>query len=189
MSIEVVFMIKKISIPKGVEISVDGKRVAVKGQKGEIIKDFSNPSMNKYFKIEKSGDEITVSTDDESRKVKAMVGTIKAVIDGMIKGVMKGYECTLKIHFVHFPITVEAKDGSGGVEVSVKNFLGEKKPRKAILKGVKVKIAGDTITITGIDKEKVGQAAARLEQISRIRKKDRRIFNDGIFMSRVRLMD
>jgi large subunit ribosomal protein L6 len=182
-----VFMMKKYKVPEGVEVRIEGKRVEVKGKKGEVSKDFGNPAFNRCLKIEKVGDEITISTEDERRKIKAMVGTIRAVVESMAKGVANGYECGLKIHFVHFPVTVDAKDGPKGVEVAVKNFLGEKKPRKAVLKGVKVKVAGDTITVSGADKEKVGQAAARLEQITKIRGKDRRIFNDGIFMSEVRL--
>ncbi len=174
-------MQRKIKIPEGVEVRIEGKKVFVKGQKGEIARNFSNPAFNRHIIMAKDGSEITISSDDERRKIKAMVGTINALLNKMITGVTRGYKYTLKIYFVHFPVSVESKEMPAGIDVSVKNFLGEKKPRKALLRGVKMKVAGDIITLTGVDSEKVGQAAARLEQITKVRKKDRRIFNDGIF--------
>lgn len=70
-----------------------------------------------------------------------------------------------------------------GSTVSIKNFLGEKVPRKARLsKDIKVQIQGDIIVVTGLDKEKVGQGAATIEQTTRITNKDRRIFQDGCFI-------
>ena len=67
--------------------------------------------------------------------------------------------------------------------VMIKNFLGEKVPRKArILDGVKVQVQGDIILVNGLDKEKVGQTAATIEQTTRITNKDRRIFQDGCYI-------
>ena len=68
-------------------------------------------------------------------------------------------------------------------EIVVKNFLGEKIPRRAlILPGVKVRLDKDIITLESSDKEKAGQTAANIESSTRITDKDRRVFMDGIWM-------
>ena len=87
----------------------------------------------------------------------------------------------------HLSEEIEIPDG---VDVSldnnkliIKNFFGEKVPRKAkILEGVDVKIEGDIITVTGVDKEKVGQTSANMEKSTRITNRDRRVFMDGIYI-------
>lgn len=177
-------MIKKVTIPSGIEIKIDGKVVSVKGPKGEIKKDFGNPAFNRFISMKAGSGEMEITSTDDGRKIKAMVGTIAAIVGKAITGVTKGYKYTLKIYFVHFPITVDAKKIEGKTEITVKNFLGERKPRKAVLRNVDVKVSGDSITVSGIDLEKVGQAAARIEQITRISRKDRRIFNDSILISK-----
>ena len=79
----------------------------------------------------------------------------------------------------HFPINVAVK----GNNVEINNFLGEKLPRIArILPGVKVEIKGKDVFVRGSDKEAVGQTAANIEAQSRVSNKDRRVFQDGIFL-------
>ena len=68
-------------------------------------------------------------------------------------------------------------------ELIINNFLGERKPRSArILPGAKVEIGKDEVSITGIDKEQVGQTMANIEQATKVRGFDIRIFQDGIYL-------
>lgn len=70
-----------------------------------------------------------------------------------------------------------------GSKLSVKNFLGEKIPRiTEIPQGVAVKIEGDKITVTSIDTELGGRTSSNIEQLTRIARRDRRIFQDGIYI-------
>ena len=85
----------------------------------------------------------------------------------------------MKVVYSHFPIQLkEASD-----ELIINNFLGERKSRSAkILPGAKVEIGKDEVTITGIDKEQVGQTMANIEQATRVHGFDIRIFQDGIYL-------
>jgi large subunit ribosomal protein L6 len=105
--------------------------------------------------------------------------TIAAHLKNMFKGVVEGYNAKVKVLSGHFPIT-PAVEGS---VVSVKNFLGEKTPRKVTMPaGVKVVLQGDTFVVDGADREIVAQAAAKIENMTRITDKDRRVFQDGCYI-------
>jgi len=97
----------------------------------------------------------------------------------MITGVTKGYTYKLKIVFSHFPITVKVQDKA----VLIENFTGERRARSAkILGDVKVKIEPDDIIVQGATLEDVSQTAANIEQVTRVTKKDPRVFLDGIYV-------
>ena len=97
----------------------------------------------------------------------------------MITGVTKGYQYKLKIVFSHFPISVKLQDKS----VLIENFTGERRPRRIKLIGnVKVKIEPDDIVVEGANLEEVSQTAANIEQATRVRNKDPRVFLDGIYV-------
>ncbi len=170
---------RTVEIPQGVDVNVDGFKVSVSGSRGRIEKDFTSPLFRNNIKISKDGGKVTVSYDNKKRRIKSMAGTIESLINTMVAGVTKGYAYKLKIVFMHFPMTVKVS----GREVLVQNFLGEKSVRKAeILRDVKVEIKDDEITVTGYNKEDVGQTAANIERATKISARDRRVFQDGIFL-------
>jgi large subunit ribosomal protein L6 len=167
---------EEIKIPDGVQVTVEGKNVHVKGQKGSMSKLLSHPKID----LAVHGNIVQVScSQSPRRKEKALIGTYKAHIRNMMKGVTQGYECTMKTVFSHFPI----KNSVEGTHLVIQNFLGERFPRKAdILENVKIEIKGEFLTITSIDKEKVGQTAANIERATKVKNKDIRVFQDGIYI-------
>lgn len=168
---------KEISIPSGVEVSVNGYIVKMKGPKGEITRDLSNPRLV----IQKKDNSILVSSpiQKQTKKDKMFINTCVAHINNIIKGVINGYEAKMKICSGHFPMSV-AVDNKMFV---VKNFLGEKVPRKVdLLEGVIVKVDGDIVKINGCDKEMVGLSASKIEKLCAIRGRDLRTFQDGIWL-------
>jgi len=166
---------RTISVPEGVVISLDGKKVTVRGARATLSRDFSHASVS----LETDGKTVRVWAQWPRKKEASLVGTIESHIKNMITGVTQGYTYKLKIVFSHFPITVKVQDGA----VVVENFTGERRPRKAkILGDVKVKIETDDIIVQGSALEDVSQTAANIEMVTRVTNKDPRVFLDGIYV-------
>ena len=168
--------IREIQIPEDVEVNIEGAKIHVKGPKGELERKLSHPKIL----IEKKDGKIEVKCELPRKKEKALVGTFTAHIQNMIKGVKEGFVYKMKILYSHFPIKVSVK----GDEVIIENFLGETHPRKAKIFGnVKATVKGDEIILEGINREEVGQTAANIEHATRVRKRDIRVFQDGIYIT------
>ncbi len=170
---------KKIEIPDGVSVAVENKTVSVKGPKGSLSRTFSDPRYDRHIAIKRENNSVFVASDSVRKKVKALVGSTCSGIKKMIIGVTHGYTYTMKIFSVHFPMNITVKDNT----IQIKNFLGEKTLRTAVIHGnASVKIDKDMIIVTGSDKESVGQTCGNIEKAVKVSKKDRRIFQDGIYM-------
>jgi large subunit ribosomal protein L6 len=168
-------MIEKVQIPDGVDVAVKGATFTARCKGTELSREFFFPGI----RLSIQGNELLIESKVDTRKLKRVVNTFRAHIKNMINGVQKQYVYKLKVRFVHFPISVQLK----GNELIVKNFIGEKSDRKTkILDGVHVEISGDEIVLSGSDKERVGQSAANIENVARVKGYDRRVFQDGIFI-------
>jgi len=100
----------------------------------------------------------------------------------MIKGVTQGYRYDLRTVYAHFPVTVKVDEKAKVLKIE--NFTGEKTPRYAkILDGVKVSIKGEDISVEGVDLKSVSQTAANIQDSTKIKEKDMRVFLDGIYIS------
>jgi large subunit ribosomal protein L6 len=169
-------LLQTIEIPEGISVDIDGAKVSVSGPEGKNEREFRIASLE----FEKRGNEIIVGNKKASKKEKRNMNSIVAHIKNMIKGVQEKFEYRLKVCFSHFPMTIEVK----GKEALIKNFLGEKVARKVkIPAGAEVKLEKDVTIITSTDVETAGQAAANFETATRISKRDRRVFQDGIFIT------
>ena len=172
---------KKIEIPEDVQVEVASGTVKVSGAKGTLERSFKGLF---GIKIETSDKKIKVSAESDIRKSKAVVGSIIAHIKNMFHGVTEGYSAQLKVIYSHFPVTIKVDDANR--QVLIQNFLGEKTPRKAKIIGddTKVEVKGADIIISGTSIEAVGQSAANMEQSTKIRKHDRKVFQDGIYITK-----
>lgn len=174
-------MEKTIQIPQGVTVEITGNHVKVAGPKAKLERDFSSPLFKGDIKVQKNENELKVSTESYRRPIKAEVGAIAAHIRNMISGVTKEYKYTLHSVYMHFPFTVKVV----GAEVVIANFLGERAQRKAkIIGSTKVDVKGEEITVSGNDIEAVGLTAANIERAAKISARDRRVFQDGIFLTK-----
>lgn len=166
---------EKIAIPEGITVEIVGSLVKVKGPKGENEKLFAHP----LIEVSKDDKNITLISKKPTKREKAMLYSFRAHIKNLLEGVNLGFTYKLKICSSHFPMSVSVEKE----EVIIKNFLGEKIPRKArIMPDVEVKVDGDIITIESVDKDKAAATAACIEQTTRITNRDRRIFQDGCFL-------
>jgi len=168
---------EKIETPNGVEITIEEKTVHVKGEKGSLSRILSHPRIN----ITAKNNIVEIScVNSPKRKEKALIGTFRAHINNMITGVTEGFEYKMKTVFAHFPIKTSVE----GDAFIIQNFLGERAPRTAkILEGVTVETKGENVTVSGADKEKVGQTAANIERATKVKKRDIRVFQDGVYIT------
>ena len=164
-----------IQVPDGVDVSLAGRKVTVKGDKGTLTRDFSYVPIS----IDVNGKTIRVWAEWPRKKEASLVGTIHSHIQNMISGVQKGFSYKLKIVFSHFPISVKVQ----GKTVLIANFTGERRARKAKIVGdVQVKVQSEDIVVQGLNLEDVSQTAANIEQATKVKKKDPRVFLDGIYV-------
>ncbi len=164
-----------VELPEGVQASYASGTLTVKGKVGEVSKDMSHP----HVKVRIADGKINFSVENGTSREKKILYTFKSHATNMIKGASEGHKYTLKICSGHFPMNVNIS----GDKLVVNNFLGESVPRTLKIKtGVKAKVDGSQIALEGVDKGLVGQVAGDIEQLCRITNRDRRIFQDGIYI-------
>ncbi|UCD04267.1 MAG: 50S ribosomal protein L6 [Candidatus Woesearchaeota archaeon] len=162
-----------IEIPEGIEVNIVNRTITVKGPKGELHRDFPK----EYLSVVKKGNSVVIS--GKVNKAKPIIGTFRSHITNMIRGVQEEFTYKMRVCFSHFPTTVEVQ----GDKFIVKNFLGGSKNREInIPKNVSVTVSGKEIEIKSVDKELAGSFAGVIEQKTRSRKKDLRIFQDGCYV-------
>jgi len=166
---------RTIQVPDDVEATLEGRKITIKGTKGTLTRDFQHAPIQ----IELNGKIFRIWAEWPRKKESSLVGTVHSHIQNMITGVQKGFTCKLKIVFSHFPISVKVKERT----VLIENFTGERNPRKARIMGnAKVKALPEDVVVQDINLEDLSQTAANIEQATRVRRKDPRIFLDGIYV-------
>ena len=179
--VKLAFFKEEVEIPKGVTVTLEGgHQIRVRGPNGDITKDFSHV---RGIKVAIKDNKVIFSTNFPKRETLALIKTIVSIINNLIMGVQTNYKYVCKVAYSHFPCTVEVKTDKK--EVHIVNFLGERAPRVTnYLDNVKVEVEGDDVYLIGPDKESLGQVAANIKRACRIRKKDPRVFQDGVYLYR-----
>ena len=164
----------EIEIPEGVTITYNKPIVMVQGPLGKTYKNFKKIPVT----IEIADKKVLFKAQGIRDKSRAIMNTSRSIVRNLCEGVVEGYTIKMKIVFSHFPITVKVE----GKQVLIENFQGERAARKTNIWGeTKVVPKGDDVIITGHVLTDVSQTAAEIENNSRVKNKDHRVFLDGIY--------
>ncbi len=165
-----------VKIPEGITCKIDNSKLICAKDDKTLTRNLNYPGIT--FKME--GDSIVLCCKKANKIQYKKIRTLQAHLENIFRGLQKQYIYKLEICHVHFPMTAKIE----GDELLLTNFLGEKSPRKAkILPGVQVNVKGSEMTLTSHNKEAAGQTAANIEKTTKIKNRDRRIFQDGIFIT------
>ena len=144
-----------IEIPAGVTITVGDKEITVAGPKGSLI-----VPVQPKTKVKIDGNVLTVTREDDEPKSRAWHGLQRALINNAVVGVTKGYEKKLEVNGVGFRLS------GGGQDIEM--ALGFSHPVKYHApEGVQLTTNKMEITVSGIDKQKVGQVAAEIRALKK----------------------
>jgi large subunit ribosomal protein L6 len=169
-------IVKTLKMPNGVSVSLKDKDVlTMNGPKGTVSRKFKTHRVT----LTVEGNKVIVEGTPKNKQTDVLVETITSHLKNMVEGLVNGYKYELKVVYSHFPMAIAVEKGN----VNIKNFLGEKFPRKAKIFGTtKVDIKGQDITVSGNNKEDVGQTASNLERQTKVKNKDIRRYQDGIYI-------
>ena len=145
---------KPVTVPSGVDVTIDGSNVTVKGSKGELTRDF-----NERVSFEAGDGELTVNRLDDTRESKALHGLSRALLHNMVVGVTDGFSKELEIQGVGYRAVL--KGNNVELQVGFSHLVLVEAPE-----GITFEVPEPTkIKISGIDKEKVGQVAANIRKV------------------------
>jgi large subunit ribosomal protein L6 len=166
---------ESVSIPEGISCKLEKSKIICSKGSNSLEREFLD--VGTELKVEGSDLKIVCLKSNKNNLKK--IRTLLAHLKNMFEGLNEKFVYKLEAANVYFPMTLKKE----GDYLIVTNFLGEKTPRKSlILKGVNVEIKGKEIFVTSHDKELAGQTAANIERATKVRNRDRRVFQDGIFI-------
>jgi large subunit ribosomal protein L6 len=166
---------ESIELPSGVNCSYSA-RVLTFTKNGVSLKRVID---DLTVDVKVDGNKIVFTSGKPDKRARKVMKAYLAHIRNIFKGLDEKYTYKLEACNVHFPMTLKVDKNV----LLINNFLGEKTPRKAvILPNVDVQIKGTQLIISGHDKEHAGQTAANIERATKVRNRDRRVFQDGIYI-------
>lgn len=164
-----------VDIPEEVTVSLKKTMLGVTGPLGKTFKSFKKIPVS----IELQDKKISIKTSGSRKKEYAIMNTVRSIIRTLCEGVIHGYTIKMKIVYSHFPVTVKIQ----GKQIMIENFQGERAARVARIHGqTKVASKGDEVILTGHVLSEVTQTAAEIQQKTKVKNKDHRVFLDGIYI-------
>jgi len=150
--------LKPVSIPAGVTITTAKDKVSVKGPKGEL-----HQAIDPDFTMKQENSEITVVRPTDQKRHKALHGLYRALIANMVEGVSKGYKHQLELVGVGYKAVAQSNVLELSLGYSHNIFLAVPSEIKVV--AVQEKGQNPTIILEGIDKQLIGQVAAKLKSL------------------------
>lgn len=144
---------KPIKIPEGVEVKIEGQKITVKGEKGQLEKEI-RPEIG----IEEKNGQIFLFPKIETKITKALWGTFRQLIFNMIEGVKKGFQKQLEIEGLGYRAEMDGENLI--LRVGFSHPVKISPPA-----GIKISVEKNVITVSGADKELVGQVAAKIRAV------------------------
>ncbi len=142
-----------ITIPAGVEVTIDGSTVTVKGPKGELSR-----TVHSNMKVEKDGDSIVVTRPNDDKQNRSLHGLTRSLIANMVHGVNEGYSKELEINGIGYRAAKQGNQLVMNIGYSHQVFMDEPE-------GITIEVpAPNKIVVLGADKQKVGQFAAEIRE-------------------------
>ncbi len=167
----------EVELPDGVSLELVGHTLRAQGPLGVVERPF--PSEALRLSGSSGHVKLELLLPAHRKRSRALLGTWRAHLINLGLGLSRGVEAKLKVVAAHFPMKVQVR----GSELVIENFLGEKYPRTTeLLAGTTAQVDGEFLTVSGFDVERVGQSAANIERVTRIRDYDPRVFQDGIYL-------
>ena len=143
-----------IDVPSGVDVTINGQDVKVKGPKGELDLQVTNP-----ISVSRENGSIVVHRPNDARRNRSLHGLTRSLINNMVVGVTDGYSRKLEIRGVGYRAALEGK-------ALVLNVGYSHPVRMEPEGGVEFDVEGNTqITVSGVDKQMVGEMAARIRRV------------------------
>lgn len=166
----------EILIPENVRVEFHDNILTVDGKLGKLKKNITKIPVGLSIEDKK----VLIRPLGKRKRDLAILNTTKSIIVSMITGVEKGFTYKLKIVSAHFPMSVKLK----GDKVNIENYFGERSARTSQVVGdtTKVTVAGEDVIVQGPSLEDVSQTAANIELSTNMKRKDHRVFLDGVYV-------
>jgi large subunit ribosomal protein L6 len=145
-----------ITVPSGVDVTVEGRNVTVKGPKGTLSHEVDEP-----ITVSLDDGVLSVQRPDDERESRALHGLSRSLLNNLVQGVSQGYERKLEIHGVGYRVQLRGSD--------LEFALGFSHPVKITPpEGITFTVESPTrFSVQGIDKQLVGQVAANIRWLRR----------------------
>jgi large subunit ribosomal protein L6 len=175
---EMMFMYN-VTIPQGVNVTIDGETIVIKGKLGSTSKKINKRLFT--VRTEPGSVAVEISKNKKLEKLADLAAqAITAELNTAFKTVNEGIEKKMVVFFSHFPMVIEVK----GKEINIKNIFGERVPRTASIVGdTKVEVKGQEVKVKGVDAYDVGQTIANIRKAC-YSIGDTRVFQDGVYLTK-----